>query len=259
MIPYFEVHSFTDTIFQGNPAGVCLLEMWPDDDLMAAIAAENNLSETAFVVPRGNRFELRWFTPSVEVDLCGHATLATAYVLYEHLVYEDSAIVFDTKSGELVVWKDEDFFVMDFPSRPATSTEIPDHLAEGLRRNIESVFKARDFLVVLDNEKEVRDLDPDFSELEKIDCEGIIVTAPGDELDFVSRFFAPRMGIPEDPVTGAAHSTLTPFWTERLGKNPLRARQISARGGDLWCKQMDSRVYIAGRAALYFKGFLDVG
>jgi PhzF family phenazine biosynthesis protein len=258
MIPYFEVHSFTDSIFRGNPAGVCLLEMWLDDDLMAAIAAENNLSETAFVVPRGNRYELRWFTPSVEVDLCGHATLATAYVLYEHLVYEDTAIVFDTKSGELAVWKDEDFFVMDFPSRPATSTDIPDHLADGLLQDVESVFKARDYLVVFDNEKEVRDLRPNFSKLEKIDCEGIIVTAPGDEVDFVSRFFAPRMGISEDPVTGAAHSTLTPFWTERLGKNPLRARQISERGGDLWCKQMDDRVYIAGRAALYCKGFLNI-
>ena len=170
----------------------------------------------------------------------------------------DSAIIFDTKSGELAVWKDEDFFVMDFPSRPAMSADIPDHLAEGLRRDIESVFKARDFLVVFDSEEEVRDLDPDFAELEKIDCEGIIVTAPGHEVDFVSRFFAPRMGIAEDPVTGAAHSTLTPFWTERLGKNPLRAQQISERGGDLWCKQMDDRVYIAGRAALYFKGFLNI-
>ena len=258
MIPYFEVHSFTDRIFHGNPAGVCLLEMWLEDDVMAAIAAENNLSETAFVVPRGNRFELRWFTPSVEVDLCGHATLATAYVLYENLTYQDSAIVFDTKSGELAVWKDEDFLVMDFPSRPATSTDLPDHLAAGLRREVESVFKARDYVVVFDSEEEVKDLQPDFAELEKIDCEGIIVTAPGGEVDFVSRFFAPRMGILEDPVTGAAHSTLTPFWTERLGKNPLRARQISERGGDLWCKQMDERVYIAGRAALYVKGFLNI-
>jgi len=258
MIPYFEVHSFTDRIFHGNPAGVCLLEMWLEDDLMAAIAAENNLSETAFVVPIGNRYELRWFTPSVEVDLCGHATLATAYVLYEHLTYQDSAIIFDTKSGELAAWRDEDFFVMDFPSRPALSTDIPKHLTDGLRREVESVFKARDYLVVFDSEEEVRNLDPDFSSLEKIDCEGIIVTAPGDEVDFVSRFFAPRMGILEDPVTGAAHSTLTPFWTERLGENPLRARQISERGGDLWCKQMDDRVYIAGRAALYAKGFLNV-
>jgi predicted PhzF superfamily epimerase YddE/YHI9 len=258
MIPYFEVHSFTDRIFHGNPAGVCLLETWLDDDLMLGIAAENNLSETAFIVPNEDHYELRWFTPSVEVDLCGHATLATAYVLFEHLGYEGDAIAFETKSGELAVWKDADFLVMDFPSRPAKRVEVPDHLANGLRRDIDSVFKSRDYLVVLENENEVRELEPDFSELDKIDCEGIIVTAPGDDVDFVSRFFAPRMGILEDPVTGAAHSTLTPFWTERLGKDPLRARQISERGGDLWCKQMEDRVYIAGRAALYAKGFLNI-
>jgi PhzF family phenazine biosynthesis protein len=258
MIPYFEVHSFTNTIFHGNPAGVCLLEKWVDDDLMAAIAAENNLSETAFVVPKEDHCELRWFTPSIEVDLCGHATLATAYALFDHLGYEGNAVVFETKSGELAVWKDEDFLVMDFPSRPADSVDIPDHLVDGLRKNVESVFKARDFLIVLDSEREVRNVDPDFTELKKIDCEGIIVTAPGDEVDFVSRFFAPRMGIPEDPVTGAAHCTLTPYWAERLGKDELRARQISPRGGDLWLKHMDDRVFIAGRAALYAKGFLNI-
>jgi len=257
-LPIYQVDAFARKAFEGNPAAVVILKEALEESTMQAIAAENNLSETAFVVPRGNRFELRWFTPSVEVDLCGHATLATAYVLYENLVYEDTAIIFDTKSGELAVWKDEDFLVMDFPSRPATSTDIPDYLADGLGREVESVFKARDLLVVFDSEEEIRDLEPDFNELEKIDCEGIIVTAPGNEVDFVSRFFAPRMGILEDPVTGAAHSTLTPFWTERMGKNPLRARQISERGGDLWCKQMDDRVYIAGRAALYINGFINI-
>jgi PhzF family phenazine biosynthesis protein len=258
MIPYFEVHSFTDKIFGGNPAGICLLETWIDDELMQRIAAENNLSETAFIVPEEDHYGLRWFTPTVEVDLCGHATLATAYVLFEHLGYEGDVITFQTKSGELAVWKDGDFMVLDFPARPATSVDIPDHLAKGLRRDIDSVLKARDFLVVLENEEEVRNLHPDFSELEQIDCEGIIVTAPGDEVDFVSRFFAPRMGIAEDPVTGAAHCTLTPYWTERLGKQELRASQISSRGGDLWCKQKDDRVMIAGRAALYAKGFLNI-
>jgi predicted PhzF superfamily epimerase YddE/YHI9 len=258
MIPYFEVHSFSDRIFHGNPAGVCLLETWLDEDLMQRIAAENNLSETAFIVPNDDHYELRWFTPAVEVDLCGHATLATAYVLFEHLGYEGEAIVFQTQSGQLAVWKDEEFLVMDFPSRPATSVEVPDHLARGLRRELETILKSRDYLVVFENEADVRDLQPDFSVLEQVDCEGIIVTAPGEEVDFVSRFFAPRMGIPEDPVTGSAHSTLTPYWTDRLSKNPLRARQISERGGDLWCKQMDDRVYIAGRAALYAKGFLNV-
>jgi PhzF family phenazine biosynthesis protein len=257
MIPYFEVHSFTDKIFKGNPAGVCLLDAWIDDDSMLNIAAENNLSETAFIVANKDHYELRWFTPTVEVDLCGHATLATAYVIFDHLGYEGDAIVFKTKSGELAAWKDKDFVIMDFPSRPAEPADIPEHLSAGLGCKVDRVSKARDYLVVLESEKEVRDLRPDFSELEKVDCEGVIVTAPGDEVDFVSRFFAPRMGIPEDPVTGAAHSTLTPFWAERLGKNRLMARQVSERGGDLWCNQTDDRVQIAGHAVLYFKGMLN--
>jgi PhzF family phenazine biosynthesis protein len=224
---------------------------------MQRIAAENNLSETAFFVPKEEFYELRWFTPTVEVDLCGHATLATAYVLFDHLGYEGDAVVFQTQSGELTVWKDNDFLVMDFPSRPAEPTDIPEHLIDGLRREVEHVFKARDYLVVLESEEEVRDLQPDFFELEKVDCEGVIVTAQGDEVDFVSRFFAPRMGIAEDPVTGSAHSTLTPYWAERLGKSRLRAQQVSERGGDLWCKQTDDRVQIAGHAVLYVKGFLN--
>jgi PhzF family phenazine biosynthesis protein len=224
---------------------------------MQRIAAENNLSETAFFVPKEEFYELRWFTPTVEVDLCGHATLATAYVLFDHLGYKGDAVVFQTQSGELTVWKDNDFLVMDFPSRPAEPTDIPEHLIDGLRREVEHVFKARDYLVVLESEEEVRDLQPDFFELEKVDCEGVIVTAQGDEVDFVSRFFAPRMGIAEDPVTGSAHSTLTPYWAERLGKSRLRAQQVSERGGDLWCKQTDDRVQIAGHAVLYVKGFLN--
>ena len=259
MIPYFEVHAFTDTIFRGNPAGVCLLEEWFDHDLLQRIATENNLSETAFCVPKSDHYELRWLTPTVEVDLCGHATLATAYVLFEHLGYDGEAIAFDTQSGKISVWKDADFIVLDFPSRPATPVKIPKHLSDGLGKKIDTALKARDYLVVFENEKEVRDLQPDFSTLELIDCEGIIVTAAGDEVDFVSRFFAPRMGIAEDPVTGSAHSTLTPYWADRLGKNPLRAQQVSRRGGDLWCKQMDDRVYVAGRAVLYAKGFLNLG
>jgi predicted PhzF superfamily epimerase YddE/YHI9 len=257
MVPYFEVHSFTDRVFAGNPAGVCPLQQWLDDTLMQRIAAENNLSETAFFVPGEDHYDLRWFTPTVEVDLCGHATLAAAYVLFEHLGQEGEVIVFQSQSGPLAVWKDNGFLVMDFPSRPADPVEIPDHLGTGLRRDVESVFKARDYLVVLEDEEAVRTLQPNFDELGLIDCEGIIVTAPGDDVDFVSRFFAPRMGIHEDPVTGAAHSTLTPFWTERLGKERLRARQISERGGDLWCMQRDDRVNIAGKAALYLKGFVN--
>jgi PhzF family phenazine biosynthesis protein len=258
MNPYFEVHSFTNRVFGGNPAAVCPLHQWPDDALMQQIAAENNLSETAFFVPGEDHYDLRWFTPSVEVDLCGHATLAAAYVLFEHLGQEGDVIVFHSQSGPLAVWKDNDFLVMDFPSRPADRVETPDHLTTGLQREIESVFKARDYLVVLENEEAVRDLRPDFAELGLINCEGVIVTAPGSDVDFVSRFFAPRMGIDEDPVTGAAHSTLTPYWAERLGKDRLRARQVSDRGGDLWCMQRDDRVHIAGNAVLYVKGFLNI-
>jgi PhzF family phenazine biosynthesis protein len=258
MIPYFEVHSFTDTIFHGNPAGVCLLETPIHEDLMLKIAAENNLSETAFVTPKDDRFELRWFTPTVEVDLCGHATLATSYVIFDLLEYAGDAISFETKSGELTVWKDDGFIVMDFPSRPPEPAEIPSNLPKSLGKDVEIVLKARDYVVVFDKEADVRDIRPNFGMIAEIDSEGVIVTAPGDEVDFVSRCFAPQEGIPEDPVTGAAHCTLTPYWAERLGKEELRAKQISARGGDLWCKQMDDRVFIAGRAALYSKGFLNL-
>jgi PhzF family phenazine biosynthesis protein len=258
MIPYFEVHSFTDRVFAGNPAGVCLLRQWLDDTLMQRIAAENGLSETAFCVASEDHYDIRWFTPTVEVDLCGHATLAAAHALFENLDQEGDVIVFHSQSGPLAVWKDNDFLVMDFPARPAEPVETPDHLVAGLGREVETVLESRDLLVVLEDEKAVQDLQPDFSELEKIDCEGVIVTAPGNEVDFVSRFFAPRMGINEDPVTGAAHSTLTPFWAERLGKNRLRARQISDRGGDLWCMLRDDRVHIAGQAVSYVKGFLTI-
>ena len=258
MIPFFEVHSFTQKIFHGNPAGVCPLRHWIDDNSMQRIAAENNLSETAFFVPKDDHYELRWFTPTVEVDLCGHATLATAYVLFDHLGYEGDSIVFQTQSGELTVWKDNDFLIMDFPSRPAESVEIPDHLAGGLRRDVGTVLKSRDYMVVFESENEVRDLQPDYSELEKIDCEGIIVTAPGDEVDFVSRFFAPQAGILEDPVTGSAHCTLAPYWSDRIGRPDLSARQVSKRGGELSCRVVDDRVHIGGRAVLYSRGFLNV-
>jgi len=257
MIPYYEVHSFTDRVFGGNPAGVCPLEEWLDGSLMQRIAAENNLSETAFFIPAGDHYDLRWFTPTVEVDLCGHATLASAYVLFDHLGHENDVVKFHTQSGELVVWKDGKNLVMDFPSRPGDPIDAPDHLVSGLGHRPEEIFGSRDLLAVFVSEREIEELKPDFSQLEKIDCTGIIVTAPGDDVDFVSRFFAPRAGIPEDPVTGSAHSTLIPYWAERLGKNQLVARQVSARGGELWCKQVGDRVHIAGRAALYLRGFLS--
>lgn len=257
MILYYEVHSFTDRIFGGNPAGVCALEEWIDDELMQRIAAENNLSETAFFVHAGEYYDLRWFTPAVEVDLCGHATLASAYVLFDYLGHENDVIKFHTQSGELAVWKDGKNLVMDFPSRPGDPIDAPDHLISGLGRKPREIYKSRDILAVFGSEREIKDLKPDLSQLEKLDCTGIIVTAPGDEVDFVSRFFAPQAGIPEDPVTGSAHATLTPYWSERLGRKQLVARQVSTRGGDLWCEQVEDRVHIAGRAVLYVKGFLS--
>ena len=233
MILYFVVHSFTDRIFTGNPAGVCPLEGWIDEETMQKIATENRLSETAFFAREGEAYRLRWFTPRNEVDLCGHATLASAHVLFDHLGHEADTIKFHTLSGELAVWKDGESLVMDFPSRPAQEVEAPDHLAAGLRSDVDHVFKSRDYMAVFESERQVRELDPDFSELEKLDCTGIIATAPGEQVDFVSRFFAPREGVPEDPVTGSAHCTLAPYWAARFGRNELVARQVSARGGEL--------------------------
>lgn len=258
MILYFEVHSFTDEIFRGNPAGVCPLDVWLDDKMMQTIAAENNLSETAFFVPKEDHYELRWFTPKIEVDLCGHATLASAYVLFEHFDCEAEGIVFRTQSGDLTVMKVGSLLLMDFPSRPASEIEAPDHLKNAFSIDFEKVYKKHDYLVVFDSEETIKNLRPDFAELEQLDCTGIIVTAPGDEVDFVSRFFAPQAGILEDPVTGSAHCTLAPYWADRLGKTELSARQVSERGGELACKLVDDRVHIAGRAVLYSKGFLNI-
>jgi PhzF family phenazine biosynthesis protein len=254
---YFVVHSFTDTVFRGNPAGVCPLEEWLDDSLMQRIAAENQLSETAFFVQKEDHFELRWFTPTTEVDLCGHATLASAHVIFDHLGHEEDVVTFHTQSGELTAWKDGNYLVMDFPSRPPEPIEAPDALVKGLGRAPAEVYQARDYLAVFESEQEVRDLQPDFAALESLDCTGIIASAPGIDVDFVSRFFAPLAGIPEDPVTGSAHSTLTPYWASRLGKKQLIAHQISERGGVLNCTMRDDRVLIAGQAALYVKGFMS--
>lgn len=258
MILYFEVRSFTDNIFNGNPAGVCPLERWIDDGLMQRIAAENNLSETAFFVPKDDHYELRWFTPAIEVDLCGHATLAAAYVLFEHLDHGGESILFRSASGDLPVARIGSSFVMDFPARPASPIDPPEHLQKGLPGTLGKVYKSRDYMVVYESEEIVREMEPKFFELGRLDCTGIVITAPGDEVDFVSRFFAPQAGILEDPVTGSAHCTLAPYWAERLGRTELTARQVSKRGGELACRVVDDRVHIAGRAVLYSRGFLNI-
>lgn len=253
-LPFYQVDAFTNRVFGGNPAGVCPLESWLDFDVMQAIAAENNLAETAFFIAGPDRFHLRWFTPTVEMDLCGHATLATAWVLFEKLGVRADLVAFDTRSGVLTVTKAGQVLTMDFPSRAGTPTEAPAALLAGLKVKPAEVLKARDYLVVLESEAAVRALQPDFAELIKLDCTGIIVTAAGQEADFVSRFFAPRMGVPEDPVTGSSHCTLIPYWARRLGKTRLVAQQVSQRGGELQCEDLGARVSIGGEARLYLEG-----
>lgn len=257
-IPYFHVDAFTSHVFSGNPAGVCPLDNWLDDLLLQQIAAENNLSETAFFVRTDKGYDLRWFAPKTEVDLCGHATLASAFVIFNFLGFPEDHITFSTKSGMLSVKKVKDRFMMDFPARPGKLASAPEFLVKGLGKNITEVYRSRDYLVILDSEDEVRTLRPDFSELLKLDCTGVIISAKGDSVDFVSRFFAPRVGIPEDPVTGSSHCTLIPYWASRLGKTDLIAHQVSRRGGELFCRHIGDRVSIAGSAVLYLQGEIFV-
>lgn len=259
-IPLYQVDAFTAKVFSGNPAAVCLLAGWLDDARLQAIAAENNLSETAFLVPDGDGFELRWFTPATEVALCGHATLASAFVLFACRNWRAPDIPFRTRrSGTLRVTRDEDLIVMDFPAIPTVPLPPSDGLACALGVPPAEVHTAgEDILVLLEDERQVRELRPDISALAAIACRGVIVTARGEGCDFVSRFFAPRVGVPEDPVTGSAHCALTPFWSRRLGKSALHARQVSARGGELFCRDRGARVGIAGRAVLYLEGTITV-
>jgi predicted PhzF superfamily epimerase YddE/YHI9 len=257
-IPYYQVDAFTDRLFSGNPAGVCPLERWLPDEVMQSIAAENHLAETAFFVSLEDGFGLRWFTPVMEVDLCGHATLAAAHVLLRHLGHAGNRVRFETRSGVLTVTREGELLTLDFPARPAGACDTPPELGAGLGADPAAVAKARDYLAVFETEQAVRDLLPDMAVLSRLDCLGVIATAPGRDCDFVSRFFAPRAGVPEDPVTGSAHCTLIPYWAERLGRTDLHARQISRRGGELWCRHRGDRVDIGGRAVTYSTGMLHV-
>ncbi|MEF8721827.1 PhzF family phenazine biosynthesis protein [Candidatus Accumulibacter phosphatis] len=248
----YQVDAFASRVFEGNPAAVCGLERWLDDALMQAIAEENNLAETAFFVPAGEGFELRWFTPVAEVDLCGHATLAAAHVLFEHLGYAQPVITFSTRSGDLRVQRQGAQLAMDFPAIPASACAAPEALVAGLGRQPLEVLAADDYLAVFASEAEVRAITPNHGWLSTLDLRGVIVSAPGDAVDFVSRFFAPKYGIPEDPVTGSAHCILTPYWAARLGENGARtnfsARQVSKRGGNLGCTLQGERVVLSGSA-----------
>lgn len=255
-IPLYQVDAFTDRPFGGNPAAVCPLDEWLPDDVMQSIAMENNLSETAFFVPEGNGYRLRWFTPTDEVVLCGHATLATAYVLFDQLNYERDTIAFTTeKSGVLNVKRDGALIVMDFPALPAELMDAPEGLSDAIGGAKPIAFmRARKNMAVLSDEAAVRAVVPDLEYIKHMDGYGLIVTAPGTETDCVCRYFGPQAGVDEDPVTGSAHCTLVPYWAERLGKDEIHSRQISARSGDVYCKLKGDRVSMAGHGRLVIKG-----
>jgi len=256
-LPIYQVDAFTDQVFGGNPAAVVISKEELPDEVMLAIAAENNLSETAFLHPQESGYGLRWFTPVTEVDLCGHATLASAFVLFE-TGKASRQVEFITASGYLRVVKSGSRLSMDFPAMPPEPCPVPSRLGRALGGVPEEVLSARDLVAVFKTEEEVASLNPDYAELVQLDAFAVMATAPGREVDFVSRFFAPRAGILEDPVTGSAHCTLIPLWAERLGKRTLRARQISVRGGELLCEERGKRVIISGSAMMYLRGEIDV-
>ena len=257
-IPIYQVDAFASRLFTGNPAAVCPLEAWPDASLMQAIAAENNLAETAFFVPRGGAYELRWFTPGVEVDLCGHATLAAAVVILNYLDKQAEEVRFETRSGELRVRRAGELLAMDFPSRPPVRcAEVPE-LTAALGAPPLELWESRDYMALYESEEQILALRPDMGRLAAVGHSAAIVTASGREADFVSRFFAPASGVPEEPATGSSHSTLFPYWAGRLGKTKLRALQLSSRGGELMCEDRGDRVTIAGRGIAYLEGTITV-
>jgi len=253
-LPIYQIDAFTDEVFAGNPAAVAPLKEWLSDEAMQAIAMENNLSETAFFVPEGEGFRLRWFTPAAEVELCGHATLASAHLLFSELGYDKEAIAFETRSGRLTVERRSEGYAMDFPATAAQSHEPVPDLAEALGGAPQALLVGSYAMAVFETADEVAGLAPNFEAISKLDWWGVIATAPGDDYDFVSRFFAPAKSVPEDPVTGSAHCMAAPYWAERLGRNDLKARQISKRGGEVGCLVKGDRVELTGKAVLFLKG-----
>jgi len=254
----YQIDAFTDKVFSGNPAAVCPLTEWLPDSTLQAIAMENNLSETAFYVPIKNGFHIRWFTPVAEVDLCGHATLATAYVIHTIIGYDNDTVRFNSRSGDLFVTKSGDSLSMDFPSQPGTPCPAPSLLVDGLGKTPSEVLASEDYLVAFASEDDILSMQPDFAALSKLDLRGVIITAPGKDVDFVSRFFCPRLGVDEDPVTGSAHCALTPYWAAKLGKTRLSARQLSKRTGTLECELKGDRVIITGKAVKYMEAKIDI-
>jgi PhzF family phenazine biosynthesis protein len=254
-IRLFQIDAFTDRLFCGNPAAVCPLNAWLPDALMQQIAMENNLAETAFFIKGAGRFDIRWFTPSVEVDLCGHATLAAAFVIFEYEKFAGSMIEFGSRSGALRVHRDGNLMTLDFPADVPLAAEAPESLIAGIGLPPRETYRGKtDYMLVYSSPDEIENMKPDMKRIAEIAARGIIVTAPGKGVDFVSRFFAPQSGIDEDPVTGSAHTTLTPYWAARLGKDELTAMQLSRRRGWLKCRLKGSRVEIAGQAQAYMAG-----
>lgn len=255
---YYVVDAFTDEVFKGNPAGVCLLDEALDAAVMQNIAAENNLSETAFVVKRGESYDLRWFTPCAEIDLCGHATLGAAFVIVKFTDTKATEMRFETRSGTLTVRQTGDLYELDFPSRKPRKRSVTPEMEQAIGAPVLEAYESRDLLLLLESETQVRNLTPDFQRIRGLADHAVGVTAKGDSVDFVSRFFAPNVGVPEDPVTGSAHSMYIPFWAERIGKKSLMAKQVSKRGGLLYCEDCGDRVKIAGKAALYLRGEIQL-
>jgi len=256
----YQIDAFASELFTGNPAAVVPLEFWPSDELLARIAAENNLSETAYFRRVGDHYELRWFTPLAEVTLCGHATLAAGYVILNHLRPDLSQVHFETASGRLDVYRDQDLLAMDFPARTCDLIPHAEGLSEALGVEIDELYQTRDdYMAVLRHRDQVLALEPNLYAIKRLECRGLIVTAPGDaHCDFVSRFFGPAVGVDEDPVNGSAHCSLAPYWADRLHKKNLVGRQLSRRGGEVHCRVKGDRVILSGRAVPYLAGFIDV-
>jgi len=254
-IPIYQVDAFTNHLFGGNPAAVCPLDSWPKNKLMQNIAAENNLAETAFLVKKENFYEIRWFTPKIEIDLCGHATLASAHVLFNHLGIEGDKVEFKTiHHGMLPVTKSGELLTLNFPVSEPIETNITDDIVKGLGKTPIEVYKTRDLLAIFETEEDIININPNFEALKNLDQLGVIISAPGQKSDFVSRFFAPNAGINEDPATGSAHTTLIPYWARRLGKDKLHAYQLSERKGEIVCKLKGNRTLISGKAKTYLIG-----
>tara|TARA_R110001592_G_scaffold639_9_gene3420 strand:- start:8261 stop:9049 length:789 start_codon:yes stop_codon:yes gene_type:complete len=253
----YQIDAFTTKLFGGNPAAVCILDEWLSNGLMQKIAAENNLAETAFAVKKENHYELRWFTPEIEVDLCGHATLATSFVLYNYYGFQENTLRFiSPRSGELLVQKnDAGLFTMDFPTDDLIPVAEQPDISKAIGKQPLETFKGKtDYMLIYATQSDIEAIHPNFHLLNELDCRGVIVSSKGNDVDFVSRFFAPQCGIPEDPVTGSAHTTLAPYWSKKLGKTYLSAKQLSERGGDLHCQYNGDRVKISGNAVCYLIG-----